>query len=352
MKLKDIKQAGGAILDETEVAQSFPNDNQALEAINEGIGVALCDRSHWGLLKITGDDRLRYLHNQSTNDFEKLKPGQSCNTVFVTSTARTLDLATAYVTEDAVLVLISPNRREQLLTWLDRFIFPFDKVELTDISPTSTVFSLVGINSKALLKELVQGEIPQDDSASHCTVTIAGETVRIATGCGLTTPGYTLVLANDGEAEVGAANVWSKLTQAGVVPFGDRLWESIRIQQGRPVPDKELTEDYNPLEAGLWQTISFEKGCYIGQETIARLNTYKGVKQKLWGIKLTQAVPLGTLITLGEQKIGVLTSYTSTPSGYSGLGYVRTKAGGAGLKVQVGDAKGELQQVPFINHQN
>ena len=64
----------------------------------------------------------------------------------------------------------------------------------------------------------------------------------------------------------------------------------MRIQQGRPKSDRELTEDYNPLEAGLWQTISFEKGCYIGQETIARLNTYKGVKQKLWGIKLDRSV--------------------------------------------------------------
>lgn len=60
---------------------------------------------------------------------------------------------------------------------------------------------------------------------------------------------------------------------AEAVPLGDRVWEQLRIQQGRPAPDQELTEDYNPLEAGLWQTISFEKGCYIGQETIARLNT-------------------------------------------------------------------------------
>ena len=140
MKLKQVQQAAGVILDDQGVVLSFDQDEQALSAINHG--VAICDRSHWGLLRITGEDRLRYLHNQSTNDFEKLKPGQGCDTVFVTSTARTIDLATAYVTEDEVLVLVSPNRREQLLAWLDRFIFPFDKVGLANVSQEYSVFSL------------------------------------------------------------------------------------------------------------------------------------------------------------------------------------------------------------------
>ncbi|NER93320.1 MAG: folate-binding protein, partial [Symploca sp. SIO1B1] len=100
----------------------------AMQAARQG--VALANLSHWGLLKISGDDRLRYLHNQSTNDFQKLQTGQGCDTVFVTSTARTIDLATAYVTENAVLVLVSPNRQQQMLEWLDRFIFPMDRVEL------------------------------------------------------------------------------------------------------------------------------------------------------------------------------------------------------------------------------
>jgi folate-binding protein YgfZ len=345
MELRKVQESAGAIFDESGVALGFDNDHEALEAVKEG--VAICDRSHWGLIKITGADRLRYLHNQSTNDFESLKPGQGCDTVFVTSTARTLDLATAYVTEDAVLVLVSPNRREQLLTWLDRFIFPFDKVELTDISGESTVFSLIGEKSQSLLASLISDPISLNKLGDNTLINIADMTVRLALGSGLAIPGYTLIMSNDQ-----AATVWSQLIAQGAIPFGDRLWSSLRIQQGRPLADHELTEDYNPLEAGLWQTISFEKGCYIGQETIARLNTYKGVKQKLWGIKLNQAVAPATPITFESNKIGVLTSYTDTPSGGYGLGYVRTKAGGAGLQVQVGEATGELVNVPFIRHED
>ena len=341
MELKEIQTAAGAIFDEMGVIQSFDRDDEAKSAIDNGI--AICDRSHWGLLKITGEDRLRYLHNQSTNDFEKLKPGQGCDTVFVTSTARTLDLATAYVTEDAVLVLVSPHRREKLMSWLDRFIFPFDKVELSDISADYAVFSLLGEQATDLLSDITS-EISLSKLGDNQAVTISDVSVTIAKGSGLATPGYTLIMERQA-----AGTVWSRLTERAVA-FGDRLWENIRIQQGRPTPDRELTEDYNPLEAGLWQTISFDKGCYIGQETIARLNTYNGVKQRLWGIKLSQSVEPQTPITVEDSKIGVLTSYTVTESGSFGLGYIRTKAGGEGLQVKVGEAEGELVSVAFINH--
>ena len=343
MKLSEIQQTAGAVFDAAGIVQNFDNQEQAQNAIAKGI--AICDRSHWGLIKITGEDRLRYLHNQSTNEFATLKPGAVCNTTFVTPTARTLDLATAYVTEAAVLLIVSPNRTAQLLAWLDRFIFPFDKVELTDISGTSSIFSLLGAQSQAWLNQTTNADI-STDSSQHQIIKINDVATRVAAGSGLATAGYTLILDSSD-----AAKVWSELTATGAIPFGDRLWEILRIRQGRPTPDKELTEDYNPLEAGLWQTISFEKGCYIGQETIARLNTYKGVKQKLWGIKLSQAVEPQTPITIDDSKVGVLTSYTDTAEGAYGLGYVRTKAGGEGLKVKIGDAIGELVAVPFVEHQ-
>lgn len=344
MELRQVQKSAGAIISDADVILSFDHDNAAKNAIKQG--VAICDRSHWGLLKITGEDRLRYLHNQSTNDFERLKPGQGCDTVFVTSTARTLDLATAYVTEDAVLVIVSPNRREQLLTWLDRFIFPFDKVELSDISFNSAIFSILGAKSPNLIQKLASEASSLPSLADHLQVTIADVPVRIALGSGLATEGYTLIVPCDRAAEV-----WTTILELGAVPFGDRLWDQLRIEQGRPIPDQELTEDYNPLEAGLWQTISFDKGCYIGQETIARLNTYNGVKQKLWGIKLSQSVTPKTPIILQEKKVGVVTSCTVTDSGYFALGYVRTKAGGAGLLVTIGEVSGELVAVPFLSEQ-
>jgi folate-binding protein YgfZ len=338
--LRDSQVATGAsVID--GIAVSFGNEKEALVAAREG--VALCDRTHWGRILVSDDDRLRFLHNQSTNDFQSLKPGTGCDTVFVSSTARTIDLATAYVLEDVVLLLVSPKRREYLLQWLDKYIFFADKVKLKDISNDTATFSLIGPESQRIVKELGAGEIINQAYGNHQLFKLEDIEFRIAVGSGLTIPGYTLIMATEF-----AAKLWKKLIDLGAVPLGEKGWEQLRITQGRPIPDQELTDDYNPLEAGLWQTISFSKGCYIGQETIARLNTYKGVKQQLWGISLAAPVEVGSAITLGDEKVGKLTSFTTTEQGYFGLGYVRTKAGGEGLKVRVGEVEAEVVEVPFL----
>jgi tRNA-modifying protein YgfZ len=347
--LHDLQQRLGAQFeplsgtDTVQVAVSFGNDQQALTAVETV--AALCDRSHWGRIQVTGRDRVSFLHNQSTNDLKTRQPGQGCETVFITSTARTLDLATAYVTEDDVLLLVSPNRCQQLLTWLDRYIFFNDQVMLTDLTSKTACFSLLGPQSQMLLEQLGI-QISEAVLHDHQEFSLPSGKVRVAAGTGLAIAGYTLILDADS-----APAIWQQLTAAGAVPMGEAVWEQLRIIQGRPKPDQELTEDYNPLEAKLLQTVSFNKGCYIGQETIARLNTYQGVKQQLWGIKLATPVPVGAVIHAeGEEtgKIGVLTSCTVTSTGAFGLGYVKTKAGGAGLVVKVGETTGTLVDVPYL----
>lgn len=341
--LQAAQAAQGAVF-EQEIPLSFGNDEVALQAAQAG--VALCDRSHWGRLQLTGADRLNFLHNQSTNDFKALQPGQGCDTLFVTSTARIIDLATAYVLDAVVLVLVSPQRRTNLYQWLDKYIFFGDKVILRDVTEQTACFSLFGPGSDALLQQLSGQSLAGQRYASHALLTLAQTEVRVAVGSGLATPGYTLFLPIEQ-----AATVWRGLVAAGAVPLGDRPWEALRIQQGRPMPEQELTEDYNAVEACLWQAISLNKGCYIGQETIARLDTYKGVKQQLWGLRLTQRVEPGTLLTVNAEKVGILTSLTEWEGQIVGLGYVRTRAGGAGLTVEAGAAQATLVEVPYL-HRN
>ncbi|MBM0740586.1 folate-binding protein YgfZ [Phormidium sp. CLA17] len=340
--LREVQQRQGAQFEESSIAPiSFGNDVDAIAAAHSS--VVLCDRTHWGRLQLSGADRQTFLHNQSTNDIKILQPGQGCDTVFVTPTARTIDLATAYMLEDAVLVVVSPNRRDHLMKWLDRYIFFGDKVQLKDITDEMAMFSLIGAQSSTLLEKLGVDARTTQPYGSHCVAEISSHPVRIAMGSGLGSAGYTIIVAADY-----AAAVWDAIAQAGAVLMGDRAWNQLRIQQGRPVPDAELTEDYNAVEACLWQAISINKGCYIGQETIARLDTYKGVKQQIWGIRLDVAAEPGTVITINEEKVGILTSLTETAQGVFGLGYIRTKAGDAGLKVQIGTSQGELLEVPFL----
>ncbi|MFP4299267.1 MAG: YgfZ/GcvT domain-containing protein [Spirulinaceae cyanobacterium] len=333
-------QAGATFAPDSTIPQSFGNDAVAFAgAETEAI---LCDRSHWGLLEVTERDRLQFLHNQTTNDLKTLQPGQSCQTVFINSTARTLDLATVYITPDSVLLLLSPGQAEPLVQWLDRYLFPMDKVKIRDLSAEIACFTLIGAKSDQILQKA--NLTPPE--AHHHLIPFQDSQIRLATGSGFTLPGYTLIAPQSHAAEL-----WSTLHQAGAIPAGETVWEQRRIQQGRPRPGCELTEDYNPLEAGLVRAISFSKGCYIGQETIARLNTYQGVKQRLWGVRLNALVDPETIVTLNGSKVGILTSIADTPDGILGLAYIRSKAGGEGLTVQIENAEAEVVSVPFLSHE-
>ncbi len=306
---------------------------------------AIYDSSHWGKIIVSDRDRLRFLHNQSTADFEKLQAGEGCNTVFVTSTARTIDLATGLVLDDEVLLIVSPNRREYLFNWLDRYIFFADCVQLKDVTDTLASLTLMGTESEGILEQLGYPKLTNPPLHSHQLFNISGIEVRIAIGTELGLPGYRLICDRDKLIPLQQA-----LTNLGAVIVDENAWECLRIAQGRPKPDAELTEDYNPLEVGLWDNISFAKGCYIGQETIARLNTYKGVKQYLWGIKLAKFVPVETAITIDGEKVGILTSCSETDAGIMGLGYIRSKAGGVDSIVMLGDVEGRVTSLPFVRH--
>ncbi|MGB3692489.1 MAG: folate-binding protein [Spirulinaceae cyanobacterium] len=338
------KQIGATFSSKFSVPDSFGNDSQALKAAQEK--VALWDRSHWGLIKVCDQERLRFIHNQSTNEINQLKPGQGCETVFVTSTGRNLDLVTVYVAEDSLLLLISPQQREEMMKWLDRFLFPMDQVELIDISEQYAIFTLIGPQSNTLVQNLGIENIGEGKEYTHQLTTIENIKLRLCVGTGLKIPGYTLIVPIQE-----AANLWQQLINQGTIPLGNDAWEQLRIFQGRPISGQELTEDYNPLETGLWQHISFNKGCYIGQETIARLNTYQGVKQRLWGVISTAPVELGSEVIVAGKRVGKITSSTTTDQGAFSLAYIRSKAGGAGLKVQIGEVEGELIDVPFLTHE-
>ena len=111
------------------LTSAIDNKNaSAIQAAREGVAVS--DHTHWGRIRISDDDRIRFLHNQSTNDFQSLKSGQGCDTVMVTSTARTIDLVTAYVLDDAVILA---NRV------FDQMVTPFLVLNGDDGAPAALI---------------------------------------------------------------------------------------------------------------------------------------------------------------------------------------------------------------------
>lgn len=308
--------------------------------------LTLVDRSHWGRIRVSDRDRLTFLHNQSTQTLNQRKPGEVCETTFVTSTARLLDLATVAILADSVLMVVSPGMAQPLMTVLDRYIFFADQVTLTDLSAETVMFSLMGPASGDALKAL-----GVDVGTGVIESAIGSVAVTVMAGSGLVTTGYTLIAAAaDREA------LWSMLLKIPAIVIDETLFEQLRIEQGRPMPGHELTDDYNPLDAGLWSTVSFNKGCYIGQETIARLESRDAVKMGLWGVKLGASVAIGTTVWVEGAKAGTITSVCELANGNAiGLCYVRTKAAGVGASVQMGTLEDSqtatLLDLPFLNRE-
>lgn len=108
----------GAKISDDGIIETFHNDEEALDAANNG--VAVVDLSHFGRIRVSGDDRCQFLHNQSTANFESLHQGQGCSTVFVTPTARTIDIAQAWIMKNAITLIVSPVTRESIIRMLNK----------------------------------------------------------------------------------------------------------------------------------------------------------------------------------------------------------------------------------------
>ncbi|KAG5525877.1 hypothetical protein RHGRI_032239 [Rhododendron griersonianum] len=357
--LLDTVTGFGAKLSEDGIVETFDNDDDALDAVENG--VVVCDYfiSTFFIfpIKFSGEDRIQFLHNQSTANFECLQEGQGCDTVFVTPTARTIDIGHAWIMRNAVTLVVSPMISGSITQMLRKYVFFADKVEIEDISKQTCLFVLVGARSNQVMMDLNLGDMVGQPHGTHKHYTVNRMPVTVAAGNIISEEGFSLLMS-----PAAAGSIWKTLLSQGAVPMGSKAWETFRVFQGgttltyagRPAPGKELTDEYNVLEAGLWNSISMNKGCYKGQETISRLITYDGVKQRLWGIRLSSPVEPGTPIIVDAKKVGKLTSYAAgrNESEHFGLGYIKRKAASEGDTVNVGNnAVGTVVEVPFLARQ-
>ncbi|KAK7399678.1 hypothetical protein VNO78_10866 [Psophocarpus tetragonolobus] len=344
--LDTVKTAGAEISGEG-IIETFHNDDEALDAVDNGIVVV--DLSHFGRIRVSGEDRIQFLHNQSTANFESLHEGQGCDTVFVTPTARTIDIAHAWLMKNAITLVVSPETCRTITEMLNKYIFFADKVEIQDITKQTCFFVLVGPKSGQVMENLNLGDLVGKPYGTHQHFNVDKQPVTIGVGNIISEGGFSLMMS-----PAAAPSIWKAILTQGAIPMGSNAWNKLRVIQGRPAPGTELTNEFNVLEACLWSSVSLNKGCYKGQETISRLITYDGIKQRLWGFHLSAAAETGSIITVDGKKVGKLTSYTSgrKQSEHFGLGYIKRRAALEGDTVIVGDnVKGTVVEVPFLSQQ-
>lgn len=334
MTLTDLHQQLGGVLAPDGIPLHYGNQADEYRAALEH--AVLMERSHEGRLEIAGRDQLALLQRMSTNDVESLADGEGRPTIFTSPIGRILDRITVYRRGDVSLLLTEPGRSDAVRTYLQRNIFFNDDVRLTDLAPSTQQFVLHGPRASEALAAL-DSTLSALPPLHGKTVSIAGNDVFAARTKPLVGDAWVLVVPN-----AAAAEVWSALLAAGqpfgLRPAGSLTYNVLRIRAGRPGVGRELSNDYIPLEVGLWDEVSFQKGCYTGQEIIARMESRGRLAKTIVSLKLDAPVQAPAPLMLEGREAGTLTSSVQTPDGdVLGIGVVKTAAAQVGQTLSVGE---------------
>lgn len=325
----------GAVLANDGIPLHYGNLAAEYHAAHES--AVIMDRSHEGRLAITGRDRLAVPHRISTNHLERLNEGEGAPTVFTNANARILDRATVYHRGDEALLTTEPGRGSALKAYLQRNIFFNDEAKVTDLAAMTRQFALHGVNADQAVAKLVP------DAASippygHRTVEIDGAAVFIGRRTPLIGSAWTVIAPLDA-----AVAVWSRLAGAAR-PAGSLTYNVLRVEAGRPGGGRELSEQYIPLEVGLWDEVSFNKGCYTGQEIIARMESRGRLARTIVCVRLSSPVEVPAPLFSDGREIGILTSSAQLPDrGSIGIGIV--KIGEARIGRRLMTASGAIAEV-------
>jgi folate-binding protein YgfZ len=304
-----------------EAAAQVELDGQ-YRALREEAGFV--DRSERGKLLVKGPDALEYLQGQLTNDLEALGPGDGCYAALLDGKGHMQgDMRVLRLHEDDVWLDTEAEATDRVVRHLQMYSVGRE-VEIENASDAWAIVSLIG----PAAAEVAGTPLPTPEHAQRYLEREGLEILAVATDLGL-----DLIVRSE------QADALSRLlSSAGADEVSEAAAEIVRVESGRPRFGKEMTERTIPQEAGINErAVSFEKGCYIGQETVARLH-YKGKpNRQLRGLRLQAPASDADPVILGERELGQIgTAVISPAHGPIALAILRREAE-PGAIVRVGD---------------
>jgi|SRR6516165_418174 folate-binding protein YgfZ len=339
-------RAGAIFINEADWLMPGHFGNPESEYRNGREKGALFDLSHRGKVEASGPDAAGFLQNLCTNDVKTLLVDHSCEAFFTTGQAKIVAHAIVehiHQTDgaDAFLLDLAPGTAGNTLKHLNYFLIT-EQVVLTDRTEDFAQFHLAGPHGSKILALAFAREIPE--LRQHQSL---DGNCRIRRNDALSIPGFDLVCERQQ-----AANIWQAICKAGAFLAGLQTYHALRIEAGTPLYGRDIDESNLPQEVGRTETaISFTKGCYIGQETIARIRTYGHVNQLFVGLKLAGETPApnGCPLFHNEKLVGRVTSSVISPRrGVIALGYVRRGHHDAGTMLEF-DSDGTRKTAEVIS---
>lgn len=284
------------------------------------------------IIRLTGGDRLSFLHNFCTADIKALQPGRITEAFILNTKGKLLGHVHVLAFEDHLLLFTVADQFSVLHEHLDRYVIRED-VQIANASGDFSVVFVTGNHQAGRLSEVV-GHLPAKNESKHHS----GEFVQVVASLELAGRGYLILTQPHAEP------LRAEFESAGIVPGSEDALEIVRIENATPRFGTDATNANLPQELQREdKAISFDKGCYLGQETVARIDALGHVNQLLVQLEFDAEVAAGTELVIDDKKAGTVTSTCWSPAHESwlGLGYVRRAHAkeGAELTFDGGKAK-------------
>lgn len=323
-----------------EAVLSYGSTEGEYRALTEG--AALLDRSALDRLEITGADRGRFVNAYVTCDLKTLAAGQGTYGFFTNPQGRILADATFLALEDRFRVELPPGQAEAIAAHLRKFLIA-DRVEIAPLA-AAVPLAVAGPRAAALLggaaEALAEGEL------AHARATLHGVEVVLARTPRLGVPAWTLWAP--AEAAEGLAEA---LAAAGAVPVGGLALEVVRAERGIARFGRDFGPQNFPQETGIDGAVSYTKGCYLGQEVVARIHYRGGVQKSLRGLAFDRLPEPGAALSLDGREVGAATTALRSPAldRPIGLGILHKRGGEPGTRLEVaGGGTAEVRELPFV----
>jgi glycine cleavage system T protein len=282
-------------------------------AVRQSVGLA--DLSHRGKLRVTGDDRVKWLQSVISNDILPLQPGQGRYSSFLTHKGKMLTYFRVYVQSDAVVIEDAGEIGETTYQALRKFLLYGTKAKMENCAETWGLLLLSGPKAATVLKSAFGVDVGDLKLVNFVAAQIGGQTALVMRTEETGEVDLEILLPADG-----LPAAWNSLLQAGaahgIKPVGSHAREALRIEAGIPKAGPELNEEIVPPEANLEdKAFSLTKGCYPGQEAVARMDTYGNVRRHLVGLVLKDSTipPKGSKLFSGDREVGWISSAVRSP---------------------------------------
>ncbi|KAB2671731.1 MAG: aminomethyl transferase family protein [Verrucomicrobia bacterium] len=360
LSLHELHASLGAVfgsINGVEMVEHYGDPSAEYRALRES--AAVFDLGFRGRFCLTGADRVRLLHGQVTNDVQGLKAGQGCYTAVVTNKGRMQCDAFVYALPQELLLDVEPGVSTAFRQRLEHHIIA-DDVQVVDAAPYYGLLSVQGPRAAEAVAGLELGIEPPASALGFSTVSPAGlGEIYLVNQPRIGLPGFEMFVPTDAQGMVHDRLLASAKAQGGC-GAGWSAFELARIEAAVPRFGVDMDESNLPPEAGIeGRAVSLDKGCYIGQEILARLRTYGQVTRALRGLRIdcvSGGLPVrGDKLRYEGRDVGQLTSvaWSDSAGGAIALGYVRRECFRSGTELLVASAsRGELRarivDVPFV----